>query len=200
MNEPVAVLTPFPALRRGLASMLAGTAFAPEEPNDPIAWVAAAGHRVLLVAVAKVGDVGLVIDLLQTEKELVVVALVPEITPSVVRDAVLAGICAVAGWDTSSEELVTVLTASVESRTILPAHVLLELATSPNNGSEVEPNQEQVDWLRALARGTTVNQLAQHVCCSEREMYRLLRELYDRLGVNNRTEALIWAAHRGLVE
>ncbi|MGH8953033.1 MAG: response regulator transcription factor [Acidimicrobiia bacterium] len=199
MNEPVAVLTPSPALRRGLAWMLAGTAFAPEEPDDPMAWVAADGHRVVLVAVAKVPDVSLVIDLRQAGKDLVVVALLPEITPSVVRDAVLAGICAVAGWDTSSDELVALLTAGVESRSIVPTHLLQELATASDNGSQVELDQEQVEWLRALARGTTVNQLAEHICYSEREVYRLLRALYDRLGVGNRTEALIWAAQRGLV-
>jgi DNA-binding NarL/FixJ family response regulator len=179
--------------------MLDGTAFAPEEPDDPIAWAAAAGHRVVLVAVAEARDVGLVIDLRQTEKDLVVVALLPEITPSVVRDAVLAGVCAVAGWDTSSDELVALLTAGVESRSILPTHLLQELATTPETGSGVELDQEQVEWLRALARGTTVNQLAEHICYSEREVYRLLRALYDRLGVGNRTEALIWAAQRGLV-
>ncbi|MGH8949687.1 MAG: hypothetical protein ACRDXF_12565, partial [Acidimicrobiia bacterium] len=137
MNESVAVLTPFPALRRGLVSMLADTTFAPEEPDDPIAWLAAAEHRVVLVAVAKVRDVGLVIDLGQTDKDLVVVTLLPEISPHVFREAISAGACAVAGWDTSPDELVALLTAGVESRSILPTHLLQELATVPENGSTV---------------------------------------------------------------
>jgi DNA-binding NarL/FixJ family response regulator len=201
MNVPVAVLTPFPAVKRGLASMLADTTFAPEEPDDPIAWVAAAGHRVVLVAVARVRDVGLVIDLRQAEKDLVVVALLPEISPKIFREAILAGACAVAGWDTSSEELVALLTAGLESRSILPTHLLQELATVTENDSKVvELDQEQVEWLRALAKGMTVNQLAESISYSEREVYRLLRALYDRLGVCNRTEALIWAVQQGIVE
>jgi DNA-binding NarL/FixJ family response regulator len=179
--------------------MLNGTSFAPEETDDPIAWVATAGHRVVLMGVANAQDVDLVLDLRPTEKDLVVVALLPEITPSLVRDAVLAGVCAVAGWDTSSDELVEMLTAGVESRSILPTHLLQELTAPPDTGSRIELDQEQVEWLRALARGTTVNQLAKHICYSEREVYRMLRALYDRLGVGNRTEALIWAAQRGLV-
>jgi len=201
MNEPVAVLTPFPAVESGLASMLADTTFAPEAPDDPMAWAAADGHRVVLVAVARVRDVGLVIDLLQAEKDLVVVVLLPEISPNVLREAILAGACAVAGWDTSSAELVALITAGLESRTILPTHMLQELATVAEHRSNVgELNQEQVEWLQALAKGITVNKLAESISYSEREVYRLLRALYDRLGVGNRTEALIWAAQRGIVE
>ena len=201
MNEPVALLTPFPALKRGLASMLADTIFAPEEPDDPATWMAAAGHRVVLVAVASVRDVELVIDLRQAEKDLVVVALLPEISPMIVREAILAGACAVAGWDTSSDELVALLTAGVESRSILPTHLLQQLAIVPDNDSRVvELDHEQVEWLRALAKGMTINQLAESISYSEREVYRLLRALYDRLGVRNRIEALIWAAQRGIVE
>lgn len=201
MNEPVAVLTPFPAFRRGLSSMLAETAFAPEEPDDPIAWIAAAGHRVVLVAVARVRDVGLVIDLRRADKDVVVVALLPEISPRIVREAMLAGACAVAGWDTSPDQLVALLTAGLESRSILPTHLLQELtAVSGNDSKVVELDQEQVEWLRALAKGTTVNRLAESINYSEREVYRLLRAMYDRLGVGNRTEALIWAAQQGIVE
>ena len=201
MNGPVALLTPFPAFKRGLASMLADTSFATEEPDDPTAWVATAGNRIVLVAVPSARDVGLVIDLLQTEDDLVVVALLPEITPEAVREAVLAGACAVAGWDASSDELVAMLTAGVESRSILPTHLLQELATIQGNDSTVaELDPEQIEWLRALAGGMTVNQLAESISYSEREVYRLLRALYDRLGVGNRTGALIWAAQRGIVK
>jgi DNA-binding NarL/FixJ family response regulator len=201
MNEPVALLTPFPAFKRGLASMLADTSFATEEPDDPTAWIATAGNRIVLVAVPSAREVGLVIDLLQTEDDLVVVALLPEITPDSVREAVLAGACAVAGWDTSSDELVAMLTAGAESRSILPTHLLQELATIQGDDSTVaELDPEQIEWLRALAGGMTVNQLAESISYSEREVYRLLRALYDRLGVGNRTGALIWAAQRGIVK
>lgn len=34
---------------------------------------------------------------------------------------------------------------------------------------------------------------------AERSMYRLLRNLYERLGVNNRHEAIVVATRRGLL-
>jgi DNA-binding CsgD family transcriptional regulator len=117
------------------------------------------------------------------------------------REAVLAGACSVAGWDTSPEQLVALLSAGLESRSILPTLLLQELATSNGNGSTTEQlDEHQVEWLRSLAGGMTVCQLAESICYSEREVYRLLRALYDRLGVRGRTEALIWAAQHGIVE
>ena len=57
-----------------------------------------------------------------------------------------------------------------------------------------------MDWLRALAAGATVHQLAERIGYSEREMYRLLRAVYDRLGVPNRTQALVWATRQGILD
>ena len=51
--------------------------------------------------------------------------------------------------------------------------------------------------LRELARGTTVGRLAADVGYSERMMFRLLRELYARLGAGNRTDALVKAQAKG---
>ena len=50
---------------------------------------------------------------------------------------------------------------------------------------------------RELAGGVTVAQLAAQVGYSERMMFRLLRELYDRLHVRGRTDALMLARERG---
>lgn len=200
MREPVAVLSPFPALTRGLTAMLAGTSFDPEEPDDPVAWMAAAGHRVVLMAVTRARDVAQVVDLKQGDKNIVVLALLPEISHGVVRDAVQAGASSVAGWDTSSEQLLALLTAGLESRSIVPTPVLQELATTNNGANPGELDPEQLEWLRSLATGMTVSQLAENINYSEREVYRLLRSLYERLGVCNRTEALIWAAQHGIVE
>jgi DNA-binding CsgD family transcriptional regulator len=50
-----------------------------------------------------------------------------------------------------------------------------------------------------MANGQTVGELARAVGYSEREMFRLLRSLYERMGVRNRTEALLKAAQSGLL-
>ncbi len=201
MSEPVAVVTPYPALRRGLAAVLAAAAFTPEEPEDPVAWVTADGHRAVLLAVEDRQDVQVVVDLRRRREDLVVVALLPQPTAESVREAVLAGASSVAGWDASPEEVVALLEAGLEARSVLPIEVVRQLARGITDESDAARlTTEQVDWLRALAAGATVYQLAGQVGYSEREMYRLLRALYDRLGVRNRTEALVWAAQRHILD
>lgn len=201
MSEPVAVVTPFPALRRGLAAMLAGSEFEPEEPADPVAWLAATDHRIVLLAFEDPGDVEIVVDLRRADCSVVAVALLPETTPAIVRGALLAGACSVARWDASLDELLTMLEAGVGARSVLPTSVVHQLAIgNGSDGHQVPLDRDQIDWLRALARGITVTELAERISYSEREAYRLLRGLYDRLGVGNRTEALVWAARRGILD
>lgn len=45
----------------------------------------------------------------------------------------------------------------------------------------------------------TVGDLSAEIGYSERAMFRHLKALYFRLGVRNRTEALLWAKQRGLL-
>jgi len=45
-------------------------------------------------------------------------------------------------------------------------------------------DQEEAEWLDALARGATVVSLADDYGYSERVMFRRLRDLYERLGAS----------------
>jgi DNA-binding CsgD family transcriptional regulator len=58
-------------------------------------------------------------------------------------------------------------------------------------------SDREIEWLRTLAAGSTVARLAEGVGYSERAMFRLLRDLYQRLGVKSRTEALMLAQQQG---
>ncbi len=200
MNEPVAVVAPFPALRRGLEAVLAGSSFLTEEPEDLLAWVGIDGNRAVVLAVDDLEDFELVVDLRRGREDVVVVTLLPAPTPEGVRDAVLAGACSVAGWDTSPEELVALLEAGLRARSLLPTPVVRQLAMGLLDGPMLaDLDKHQMEWLRTLAGGATVCELAERVGYSEREMYRLLRNVYNRLGVGNRTQALVWAAQRGML-
>jgi DNA-binding NarL/FixJ family response regulator len=57
----------------------------------------------------------------------------------------------------------------------------------------------EISWLRELAGGLTVAQLAERSGYSERAMFRLLRRVYVRMQVRNRTEALLRAREQGLL-
>ena len=59
---------------------------------------------------------------------------------------------------------------------------------------------DEAEWLRALADGATVAALAERIGYSERETFRMLGELYAKVGVRNRTEAIIWATRHGVLD
>jgi DNA-binding NarL/FixJ family response regulator len=56
---------------------------------------------------------------------------------------------------------------------------------------------DEIGWLRRLADGVTVADLAKQVGYSERMMFRLLASVYARLGVDNHTKATIRARDEG---
>jgi len=57
---------------------------------------------------------------------------------------------------------------------------------------------EELELLRALVGGTPVQELAEKTHRSSRTMTRVLRRLYDHIGVGNRRQAVEWALERGL--
>jgi DNA-binding NarL/FixJ family response regulator len=60
--------------------------------------------------------------------------------------------------------------------------------------------EEEVGWLADLAAGETVARIAHETGYSERAMFRRLREVYERLGVTSRTEAIVAAERLGLFD
>jgi DNA-binding NarL/FixJ family response regulator len=90
---------------------------------------------------------------------------------------------------------------------VLPTAVLRTLTepVRPTPDSEDEPRARrqqslaphEIAWLRDLANGATVAQLAKQAGYSERAMFRLLRQVYARLQVRNRTQALLHARQQG---
>jgi hypothetical protein len=67
----------------------------------------------------------------------------------------------------------------------------------PPSGPPLRP--EEIGWLRALAAGGTVTQLAEAAAVGERDMYRLLGGPSFRVGASNRTEAIAAAERLGLL-
>lgn len=59
--------------------------------------------------------------------------------------------------------------------------------------------EEELDLLRLLADGMTVESVARKVGMSERTLRRRYRAICDRVGVQAPIEAVVWAARRGLL-
>lgn len=100
--------------------------------------------------------------------------------------------------DAPLDRIVGVVGAALDRRTVLPTEIAHTLAHSGEADDGVD--ERQALWLGALARGVTVEELGRSVGYSERAMYRHLGALYGRLGARNRTQALLQALRRGLIE
>jgi DNA-binding NarL/FixJ family response regulator len=58
---------------------------------------------------------------------------------------------------------------------------------------------EELAILRHIADGLPIDSVAQRVGTSPRTVRRRMRNLCDRIGVTCAIQAVVWAAHRGLV-
>jgi DNA-binding NarL/FixJ family response regulator len=95
--------------------------------------------------------------------------------------------------------VVGALRAAMEGRTVLPIPVAQQLAREAARWCPPLADEE-IGWLRKLAHGVPVSQLAEESFHSERDMYRVLARLYARIGVAGRAEAIVAATRWGIVD
>jgi DNA-binding NarL/FixJ family response regulator len=125
-----------------------------------------------------------------------IVTILPALEPALVERCLAAGASGVVSADTTPEELITTIDNAVSGRTLLPSDLARRMAQKRLDGSE-GLSAEELGWLRALARGRTVSELAKEKAYSERQLHRRLKAVYARLGVAGRTEALLCAERAG---
>lgn len=130
------------------------------------------------------------------------VAVVGSIDVATVARLFRAGASAAVSHDVDADELARVLLLTRDGTTVLPLAVAQSMAQLVPDEHDLPSwiGTEETLWLRAMAGGETVSDVAEWAGYSERAMFRQLRALYQRLGVHNRTEALLWAKQRGLLD
>ncbi|TDO30708.1 regulatory LuxR family protein [Kribbella sp. VKM Ac-2527] len=70
---------------------------------------------------------------------------------------------------------------------------------SGNVGLQREIGHDDLQLLRLLATGLPMDGVARRLGLSERTVRRRTRAACDRLGFGTAIEAIVWAAHRGLL-
>jgi DNA-binding NarL/FixJ family response regulator len=194
----IAVLDPLPIYRRGMLATLGNPVFEPETSEDLLAWVRQERHGIVLLTVQQPRDWSLLAELCSTSPDLIVVAVLEDASTEAYIRAILAGAAVAVSRAAPPESVRQAFKQAVMGVSALPIAVVRALAMSRESHTGVRPlPMHEVEWLRSLARGVTVAQLARRNGYSERAMFRLLRNLYDRLGVKGRTEALMLANRRG---
>lgn len=159
------------------------------------------GGRLVIVGVHGRAELDLVVNLRSKQPDAVVVALLIEPSPNLWRDSLRAGAAAVVAEE-EVDALTDVLQAVARGRVSLPIEVARELAaqhpTAPGEGIPAL-SDEELGWLRSLSEGITVAALARREGRSERDMYRSLGALYERMAVGSRAQALVRAAEWGFL-
>lgn len=194
----VAVVDRAPAYRRGLELALSDASYRVEQPKDLDRWAKAPGVRALVAACRSASEARRLALTRARGTDAVAVALLGEDSPAAYREVLETGVEAAVPRDAPLDRIVEVVDAALDGRTVLPTEVVRRLARGEQDEEGID--EEHADWLRALARGATVEELAESVGYSERAMYRQLRHLYEQLGAGNRTEALLEALRRGLID
>jgi DNA-binding NarL/FixJ family response regulator len=195
MPVRIAVLDPLPLFRRGIAATLGEFGVIVEAPDDVDAWSREETRTIFLLTLQAEADWHVLTRLRQELSDPIIVALLADASTMAYVRALSGGAATAVSRDATPEQLRQVLEQVVRGVSLLPLHVVHALGSSglPSREATDVPPPREIEWLRELARGTTVARLAERAGYSERAMFRLLKGLYRQMGVKTRTEALIRA-------
>jgi DNA-binding NarL/FixJ family response regulator len=193
----IAVVDPLPMYQQGVAAVLSAAGHTVETPADVLEWVRRGQQAVVLLTLECEQDWELLEHLRDPAATHVVIAVIEE--ESVVQGvrAVRAGAQSVLLRRVTVGALRRTVEATIDGQAVMPAAVAAALGPGAPDAAQRFPSPEQRSWLRQLADGSTVAQLAGQVGYSEREMFRLLQSLYKKMGVRTRIQAIIRAQDQG---
>ena len=197
---PLAVVDQDALFRCGLRLGLKECGLTAEETDDLLTWARLGGRRLAVVSASSSHDFGRISAAGDVNAELVLVVICAESSATCFAEALRAGAASITSRSAPFEELAEVITLALKGKTVIPiplARDLVENARLAPPNCPVSPRETK--WIRRLARGETIHKLASESGYSEREMYRILHHVYDRMGARNRTEALVRAAGWGLL-
>jgi DNA-binding NarL/FixJ family response regulator len=201
MAVRIGVVDPLPLYRRGVAAELVAAGYAAEPVDDSLAWVGVDEPRALLFTVTTAEDWDRLRMLCAAAKHAAVIAVLDQAEPQAYARAITAGAGGVISRDAAPARLREALGAVERGECLLPLAAVRELARAGEIARETGPvpSAEERGWLSALAGGSSVGRVADGAGYSERMMFRLLRDLYGRMGVPSRTAALIRAREEGWI-
>jgi DNA-binding NarL/FixJ family response regulator len=197
VNISVTVVEPAVAYRRGLESCLAAAGLKTDAPVSPLVWALEKQNRVAIVTLRDRESCDLIEAIAASGG--IVVALLPEPTRDAYWHAIRHGAASAVDWNADPEMMIAAVIQATRGQTLLPREVIGSLSSHSGNAHSPIIEPEEVEWLGALAHGATVVALAAEIGYSERAMFRKLHDLYVRLGVKSRSEALVEAERLGIL-
>jgi DNA-binding NarL/FixJ family response regulator len=125
-----------------------------------------------------------------------------------VFEAIKAGARGYLLKDTDEQDLVDAVKAAYRGEALIEPALALKvleefrrLSQTPSEAGDLEQlTQGEMDVLRLVAQGDDNKSIAERLVLSERTIANRLSNIYQKLHVNNRTQAALFALRRGWVE
>ncbi|MEV4476432.1 hypothetical protein [Nonomuraea sp. NPDC049504] len=200
MAVQVAVVDPLPMFRQGVATVLSAAGHDVETPADVLAWVRRGRRQLVLLTLVREPDWDLLERLCDEGGTHAVIAVIGEDDPGEIgARAVRTGARSVLEREVTPGALRRTVEATADGQAVMPAAVASALSSGPRSADAVPEflSARRLSWLRQLAAGSTVAQLAKRSGYSERAMFRMLQTLYQEMGVSTRIEAIVRAQAEG---
>jgi len=190
-----------PAWRRGMGSILEEGGFRPALLDDIGAWAPGVGGGAAFIHISDDSNLDSVEAFTEEYPHVPVIGVRRDLDPVLFAAGIRSGAIGMIDADDSPELVLLVLGAALRGLSVLPELVVRTMSQHTPDETDVSHwlNTDEMKWLVAMAAGSTVADLAESIGYSERAMFRRLKDLYQRLGVANRTEALLWAGRHGLL-
>ena len=124
------------------------------------------------------------------------------------KQAIKAGAIGYVIKDAAKEELVKAVRAAAKGESLISTSVarkLIEEITEPEGRKRKREegfeglSQREVDVIKLMARGYNNRQIAELLFISEHTVKVHIRNIFRKIGVVDRTNAVLWAIERGLV-
>ena len=195
----VGVHDPLPAFRLGMAAALSDAGYEPVLVGTPELRPPTATLRRLLLSLTDAAAWDTLRAVRAAAPQVGVVALLEPATNDGYRDALRFGAVSVLPRAAPPLAIVAALRAADAQGSLVPTSVLVALVTQEPDGRPLL-GEAEVRWLRALSRGLNVQQLAWREGWSQRSMYRRLSDVYRKLGVRTRGQALVRATELHLLD
>ena len=170
MSIRAAVWDPLPLFCRGLLALLAAAGVDLEVPDDLMSWVSCDGMKILLMTLATPQDWQLLTSLTPAQSDLTVIAMLADHNLTSYVRAICAGAASAIPRCAEPGLVQRAFEAAVDGRSLLPVAVLRAITAGAPNGEvgSTSPSEEERNWLRQLAQGSSVADLAEHAGYSER--------------------------------
>ncbi|MCU1483693.1 MAG: hypothetical protein JWN67_439 [Actinomycetia bacterium] len=118
------------------------------------------------------------------------VVAVDDLSAGVVRNYLSRGLPSVVDRRWPVARIAHVVVEAAAGCSVLPSELVREALTGDRPAVDLDLSAEERSWLEAFAQGRSSGWVARQAHISERQLYRRLQNIYERLGVTNRSAAI----------